>query len=218
MNGQEQLVGAVLRGLRWEREEKLENLIEQDEHPEYLIEDDETTEKGKLKRELKEEAMRRLEEAARTVENFQNVVSQWDRLDSNRERKERYHEVKRGDVPIETGMSSLRLIFPETMNNEYMRMLLKGYFLDAIFDCPFEIDELVADEYVSQALKNLKPEHKEVMHFLIVRKFKTAQLACVRGQTDRNIRKVYHTALWKVRKHLIRCGRIKEDYDFDQHI
>ena len=218
MNGQEQLAGAVLRGLRWEREEELENLIEQDEHPEYLIEDDESTEKGKLKRELKEEAMRRLEEAARTEADFQKVISEWNRLDSNRERKERYHEVKRGDVPIETGMSSLRLIFPETMNNEYMRMLLKGYFLDAIFDCPFEIDELVADKHVSQALKDLKPEHKEVMHFLIVRKYSTAQLACVRGQTDRNIRKVYHTALWKVRKQLIRSRRIKEDYDFDQHI
>ena len=87
LKDQEKLTGVVLRGLRWEREEELENLIEQDEHPEYLIEDDETTEKGKLKRELKEEAMRRLEEAARTEADFQNVISEWNRLDSNRERK-----------------------------------------------------------------------------------------------------------------------------------
>ena len=43
----------------------------------------------KLKRELRAEAMTRLEEAARTEKDFENVVACWDKLDANRERKER---------------------------------------------------------------------------------------------------------------------------------
>ena len=54
-----------------------------------------------LKRELREEALRRYEESARTVQDFKNVHATWDKLDTNRERKERYHELLRGDVPID---------------------------------------------------------------------------------------------------------------------
>ena len=37
----------------------------------------------------------RLEEAARTEADFREVVKNWDRLDDNRERRERYHEILR---------------------------------------------------------------------------------------------------------------------------
>ena len=35
------------------------------------------------------EALARLEDSARTEEEFENVVTWWNRLDANRERKER---------------------------------------------------------------------------------------------------------------------------------
>ena len=38
----------------------------------------------KVKRELRSEAMTRLEEAARTEADFENVISCWDKLDANR--------------------------------------------------------------------------------------------------------------------------------------
>ena len=55
----------------------------------------------KLKRALRAEAMTRLEEAARTETDFENVVACWDKLDANRERKERYHEPIQGDMALE---------------------------------------------------------------------------------------------------------------------
>lgn len=39
----------------------------------------------KLKRELEREALTRLEDAARTIENFEAVVEWWGRLDKERE-------------------------------------------------------------------------------------------------------------------------------------
>ena len=58
----------------------------------------------KLKRDIKAEALERLEQAARTPEDFEEVIEWWDRLDRNRERRERYREISRSDdFPIETG-------------------------------------------------------------------------------------------------------------------
>ena len=42
-----------------------------------------------------------MEDAARTAEDFAVVVEEWNKLDRNRERRERDHENLRGDVPLE---------------------------------------------------------------------------------------------------------------------
>ena len=42
----------------------------------------------------------------------------------------------------------------------------KGDFLDAIFNCPFELHELVENERLSKAVKKLKPEHKELLFYM----------------------------------------------------
>jgi hypothetical protein len=47
-----------------------------------------------LKRDLERESLTRLEEAARSEADFENVTKWWNRLDKNRERKEWYHVVK----------------------------------------------------------------------------------------------------------------------------
>ena len=69
----------------------------------------------KLKRELRAEAMTRLEEAARTEADFENVVACWDKLDANRERKERYHEPIQGDMAMEYELKYNGKLFPEWM-------------------------------------------------------------------------------------------------------
>ena len=72
----------------------------------------------KLKRDMEWEALTRLEEAARTEADFREVVKTWDRLDANRERRERYHEILIGDFghtgcsddpQLETANQSLRI-------------------------------------------------------------------------------------------------------------
>ena len=52
----------------------------------------ELTVRRELKRDLDRAALIRLEEAARSEDDFSIVTKNWDRLDANRERKERYNE------------------------------------------------------------------------------------------------------------------------------
>ena len=96
------------QALAEERLAELGSELEQDEHPvdydaELETEEEEAApvSEKRLKREIRAEAMRRLEEAARTESDFRVVVDEWDKLDRNRERRERDHENLRGDVPLE---------------------------------------------------------------------------------------------------------------------
>ena len=80
------------QALAEERLAELESELEQDEHPidyEAELEDEEEeaapVSEKRLKRELRAEAMRRLEEAARTEKDFRVVVEEWNKLDRNRE-------------------------------------------------------------------------------------------------------------------------------------
>jgi len=65
-----------------------------------------------LKRELQAEALKRLESSARTEQEFTAVTEWWDRLDRNRERRERSYEISHGDVPLEHEMSQDGSCFP----------------------------------------------------------------------------------------------------------
>ena len=87
-----------------EQQAALELELEQDELRQTASPDDPHAKK-KLKRKLEQEALARLESAARTVPEWNNVIAWWDRLDANRERRERYHEVSRSgdDLPIDYG-------------------------------------------------------------------------------------------------------------------
>lgn len=65
-----------------------------------------------LRQETAEVAVDRTSKAARTEEDFKIVIGEMDRLDKNRRRRERYHEVLRGDVPLEYKTTYDGLIFP----------------------------------------------------------------------------------------------------------
>ena len=169
--------------------------------PEEKEELEETEGRKLLQRELREEALRRYEESARTVQDFKNIHATWDKLDANRERRERYHELLRGDVPIDYQVDYASTTFVPCWRNDPMeRQLLRGYFLDYFYDCPYEMHDLTSKEYLSQIIKGLKEEHKEIFYFLFLRQFSPQYLALLRGQTDRNIRKVRDTVLRKIRK------------------
>lgn len=176
-----------------------------EEHP---IEDDasdEEPERKKLQRELRAEALARLEDAARTTRDFEKVIAWWDKLDANRERRERYHELSRSgdDVPLDYGASANELYFPDYLNDVLERQMRKGDFIDTIFNCPYDIHELVTDEYLSQILSDLDENHKELLFLCAVRLFSSTRIAAIRGQSDRNIRKVRATMFKKIRKKLL---------------
>lgn len=176
----------------------------------------EIAERTLLKRDLRKAAIARMEDAARTEDDFREVIKAWDKEDSNRERRERYHEVGRDDtqVPLEYNMSKDEIVIPAPIHSVYWRQIMKGEFLDAIFDCPYELHELVTDADISAILKGLNEKHKALFFFLVVRGYTTSYLASLYGQSDRNIRKVRATIERKIHKKLIPIleERIKNNY------
>lgn len=169
--------------------------------------------KKKLKREMEREALARLESAARTEKDFENIIKWWDRLDANRERRERYHEVSRSgdDIPLEYGAAEDGLCFPSYHNNAFGQQRQKGEFLDTIYNCPYDIHELIPEAYLSRALRELSEDHKEILYFLAVRGYSTKATAALRGQTDRNIRKVRNTLMKKITKKILPVLKRREE-------
>ena len=195
---------------RLAKEQRLIVELEADaeEHP---IEDDgddtgdEQPERKLLKRELRAQALKRLEDSARTIRDFENLVAWYDRLDTNRQRKERYHELFRSgdDVPLDYGAAEDGLYFPDTLNDVLSKLERKGDFIDSIFYCPYDIHELVTDRDISNILWELSEDSKFLMFLWALRQYSSARIAAIRGQSDRNIRKVRNTMLKKIRKKLL---------------
>ena len=166
---------------------------------------DEQPERKLLKRELRAQALKRLEDSARTLKDYENLVAWYDRLDANRQCKERYHELYRSgdDVPLDYGASEDALCFPDTLNNVLKRQERKGDFIDTIFYCPYDIHELVTDADMSVILRELNEDHKFLLFLSALRQYSSSKIAAIRGQSDRNIRKVRNTMLKKIRKKLL---------------
>ena len=197
---QEEHIAAELED---EREQALKIQLRQDERSRRRsLEPKDPPKKKKLKRELRREALTRLEEAARTQKDFDEVVEWWDKLDENQERRERDHEVLRGDVPLEYGAVQERTIFPTSLCNPFWRELCSGYFLNIIFDCPYEMHELLADDFLSKMILELKEDHKELFYYKIFRRYSSTKLGAVLGQTDRNIRKKWARLIKRMQKKL----------------
>ena len=181
--------------------------VDAQEHP---IEDDgedtdEQPERKLLKRELRAQALKRLEDSARTLRDYENLVAWYDRLDANRQRKERYHELYRSgdDIPIDYGAAEDGLYFPDTLNDVLAKLERKGEFIDSIFYCPYDIHELVADEDMSNILRDLNEDQKFLLFLWALRQYSSPRIATIKGQSDRNIRKVRNTMLKKIRKKLL---------------
>lgn len=195
---------------RLAKEQRIIDEIEADaaENP---IEDDgddtggEQPERKLLKRELRAQALKRLEDSARTIRDFENLVAWYDRLDANRQRKERYHELFRSgdDIPLDYGASEDALCFPDTLNDVLKRQERKGDFIDTIFYCPYDIHELVTDADMSIILRELNEDHKFLLFLWALRQYSSVRIAAIREQSDRNIRKVRNTMLRKIRKKLL---------------
>ncbi len=153
-----------------------------------------------LHREARALALRRIKESARTEEDFREVIKWWDKLDANRERKERGHETGRSAVPLEWGAYELYLSGRPSYDMVLRRLMLAGDFLDVIFDHPETMHELVTDADLSKILKELKPYLKNMLYYLFLHDYSAAEYAESIGQSDRNIRGIRETALKKIRK------------------
>ena len=137
-----------------------------------------------LKRDAEAEALLRIEIAARSFEDFTAVVKWYDRLDTNRERRERDHEISRAHKNLD---------WLEGWDGE---------FLDIIFDSAEDMWQLIEDWDIAELVKNLTVKQKDVLYLTAVRLYTIAQVALVKGQTDRNIRKLRSLMIERIREKL----------------
>lgn len=193
--------------------------LEQELHPikdDDIQPEDEHPNKTMLKRELRAIALKRMEDAARSVSDFEEVIKEWDHLDDNRERKERYHEIGRENIDSKKDVAPLAIVIPAPINHAYWRQLMKGDYIDIISNCPYEMHNSLSDEDYSKIIYDLKDDHKELIYFLYLRDFTTSQLAALRNQSDRNIRGVRSTILGQIEKKVLMMlvDRQGEDFPF----
>ena len=60
--------------------------------------------------------------------------------------------------------------------------------------------DLTGKAYLRKIVEGMKEDHKEIFFFLFLRQYSPRRLAAIRGQTDRNIRKIRDVILRKVRR------------------
>lgn len=168
-------------------------------------------ERKRLWRDTQKEALAQLEDSARTEDDFRNVQSWWDRLEANADRRYRYHVIGRSDVPLEWGAAPEQVVVPEPIHHVFWKQIVKGDFLDAVFDCPFEMHELIEDADIADAVFELKDIHEEVLYYSAIRQYSNQRIAHIRNQTDRNILKAKNNILKKLRKklYLALCERLE---------
>ena len=163
-----------------------------------------------LRLELEQESVNRISSVARTEQEFREVIREMDRLDRNRERRERYHEVSRGEIPLEYQKAKDGYICPEWMNSPVIQQLQSGNFLDYLYDCPYEMHNLIADMRLSNAIAGLPERQKTVFYFLILRLYSTSRVAGMENMSDRNIRKIRNKCIRDIQIVLYQICKEKE--------
>ena len=114
-----------------------------------------------------------LEEAARTEEEFQDIIHNWwSKLDENRERRERDHEYLMNDE-----------MFDWNLHND-------DNFIDVIYCNPKDMHHLVEDADLSRLIKNATEKQKAVFFPFVIRGCGTTKISECHCMTDRNVRKL----------------------------
>lgn len=184
-----------------EREQILESELYLDEHPEEAPSEAEA-DQAAVKREMLKTAITRIENAARTVADFADVVEKWNKLEQNEARRQRDHELLRGDIPLDYGRAIDGAIFPAFFMEPKWKQLMRGNYIELIFDCPFEMDELTADAAISRLMRSLNDDHKEIFYWHFIRQLSCAEVGRIRSQSDRNIRKTRGVIIHNLQRQL----------------
>jgi len=144
-----------------------------------------------LQKEARAVAVSRIENSARTITDYDEVTILWDCLGKIESWRLAKAEPFRTELLTEGEFYKSNAIIPSLIKHEWWRELLHGKFLDVIFDCPHEIHELTSSVPVYDMVNPLEEKQKEILYYLAIRQWTPQRLAVMRGQTDRNIRKVY---------------------------
>ena len=141
----------------------------------------ETPSRQKLKRGLDRESLNRLEGAARTEEEFEVVNREWDRLDRNRERRERYYEQLVSNAMFDWDFRD-KVAYDED-------------YLNIIFRCICQMHLLTANQKLSRLVDKATDKQKVVFFTRYILGCSAAKIAACHGMTERNVRKLIATML-----------------------
>jgi hypothetical protein len=158
--------------------------------------------KKMLMREAKRASLKRIEDAARTVADFEDIILLWDDLEIVEKWRIEKHEVRSLSNMMDYELPENDRVIPVPFGFVWWRNLLNGNFIDVVFDCPHEIHELTTSRPVFDLTKELDENHKEVLYYLAIRQWTPQRTADFRGQTDRNIRKVYSNMIDDIRQQM----------------
>ena len=156
--------------------------------------------KRMLLREAKQVALTRIEDAARTQAQFEDLNRMWD----DREIVEKWRIAKHEHL-ILGAMKHYELpdsgrVIPVPFAHVWWRQLLSGDFIGFIHDCPHELHEQTTSRPVFDFISELDEDQMEILYYRAIRQWTPQQIAALRGQTDRNIRKVYANMIADIRK------------------
>ena len=104
--------------------------------------------------------------------------------------------------PDKPAAAANKLCSIRTRIGVYTEFGIDPNFLDIIFSCPYELHELTANRFLSKLFFTLSDEQKEVLYYLFVKQYRTTRLAAIRGQSDRNIRKLRMTIQKKLQRRM----------------
>lgn len=155
-----------------------------------------------LMREAKRESLLRIEDAARTVAQFENLNLLWDDREIVELWRVEKHETLRLNDLEDYRLPRYDTVIPAPLEHIWWRELTAGNFLDYIHDCPHELQELTSSNPMYHITKALDENRKEILYYWAIRQWSPQRIAAFRGQTDRNVRKVYHKMIEDMRKEL----------------
>ena len=144
------------------------------------------------------ESISRLEDAARTQAEFENVVSWWDKRDKKMQdaldKKVRPVANATFDIGMyKTGDHRNKNLFGE--RNHYFED-----FLNIIFCCICRMHDLTDDGDLSRLLKKATEKQKAVFFPRIIKGCTPQKIALCHGMTDRNVRDIVGRTVSKIRQ------------------
>jgi hypothetical protein len=183
-----------------DRRERRRQVIDEWKSDARAMWDAEDDKRNILLRDCKLAALARLEDAARTVADFENIIVIWDQLDLNREERESNHEVVNTEVQHvlyhTTGSDE---IIPPPFCHPYWRELLRGDFISYIYDNPEDFWQTIGDGIIAKWWDGMNAKHRETVFLHVIRRRTTEQIACLKDMTDRGVRKRIAAALEVIR-------------------
>ena len=153
-----------------------------------------------LHRDARKISLARIEDAARTDEDFTNIITIWDNLDIVKRWRIDKQEVKSVDALRYYHLPDACFVLPEPLGYVWWRQLLRGEFLDTLNDCPYCLEELTTSRPMFDFIMELNDDQREILFYSAIRQWTPQKIAEIRGQTDRNIRKVYENMIENIRK------------------